>query len=71
MAYDKKTVHTLLSGYARHTVLTLVYYLAQHDVEADVYADAARILQQAAEDKATGKNPGTHIECVNGKMVEV
>jgi hypothetical protein len=71
MAYDKKTVHTLLSGYARHTVLTLVYYLAQHDVEADVYADAARILQQAAEDRAAGENPGMHIECINGKMVEV
>lgn len=71
MAYDKKTVHTLLSGYARHTVLTLVYYLAQHDVEADVYADAARILQQAAEDRAARENPGMHVECIDGKMVEV
>lgn len=71
MAYDKKTVHTLLSGYARHTVLTLVYYLAQHDVEADVYADAARILQQAAEDRAAGENPGMRVERINGKMVEV
>ena len=51
MAYDKELVHTLLSGYARHNVLTLVYYLAQHDVDADIYADAARILQQAANDR--------------------
>ncbi len=71
MAYDKELVHTLLSGYARHNVLTLVYYLAQHDVDADIYADAARILQQAADDKRAGINPGMHVECINGKMVEV
>ena len=58
-------------GRAERWHTTLVYYLAQHDVDADIYADAARILQQAADDKRAGINPGMHVECINGKMIEV
>lgn len=71
MAHDRKTLLPMLSGFAEHTALALVYHLAPHSVGPDIYANAARILQRAAEDQAAGRDPRAHVKCVNGKMIEI
>lgn len=71
MTRDRKTLLDMLCGFAEHTALGLVYHLAPHNVEPEVYANAARILQRAAEDQAAGRDPRAHVKCVNGKMIEI
>ena len=71
MAHDRETLLTLLYSFAEHTALALVYHMAPHSVGPEVYANAARILQRAAEDQAAGRDPRAHVKCVNGKMIEI
>ena len=71
MAHDRETLLTMLYSFAEHTALALVYHLAPHSVGPEVYTNAARILQQAAEDQAAGRDPRAHVKCVNGKMTEI
>lgn len=71
MAHDRETLLTLLYSFAEHTALALVYHMAPHSVGPEVYANAARILQRAAEDQAAGRDPRAHVKCVNGKMFEI
>lgn len=71
MAHDRETLLTMLYSFAEHTALALVYHMAPHSVGPEVYANAARILQRAAEDQAAGRDPRAHVKCVNGKMFEI
>lgn len=71
MAHDRETLLTMLYSFAEHTALALVYHMAPHSVGPEVYANAARILQRAAEDQAAGRDPRAHVKCVNGKMTEI
>ena len=71
MAHDRETLLTLLYSFAEHTALALVYHMAPHSVGPEVYANAARILQRAAEDQAAGRDPRAHVKCENGKMIEI
>lgn len=71
MAHDRETLLTMLYSFTEHTALALVYHMAPHSVGPEVYANAARILQRAAEDQAAGRDPRAHVKCVNGKMIEI
>ena len=71
MAHNRETLLTMLYSFAEHTALALVYHMAPHSVGPEVYANAARILQRAAEDQAAGRDPRAHVKCVNGKMIEI
>ena len=71
MAHDRETLLTMLYGFTEHTALALVYHLAPHNVGPEVYTNAARILQRAAEDQAAGRDPRAHVKCENGKMIEI
>ena len=71
MAHDRETLLTMLYSFAEHTALALVYHMAPHSVGPEVYANAARILQRAAEDQAAGRDPRAHVKCLNGKMIEI
>lgn len=71
MAHDRETLLPMLYSFAEHTALALVYHMAPHSVGPEVYANAARILQRAAEDQAAGRDPRAHVKCVNGKMIEI
>lgn len=71
MAHNRETLLTMLYSFAENTALALVYHMAPHSVGPEVYANAARILQRAAEDQAAGRDPRAHVKCVNGKMIEI
>ena len=71
MAHDRETLLAMLYSFAEHTALALVYHMAPHSVGPEVYANAARILQRAAEDQAAGCDPRAHVKCVNGEMIEI
>lgn len=71
MAHDRETLLTMLYSFTEHTALALVYHMAPHNVGPEVYANAARILQRAAEDQAAGRDPRAHVKCENGKMIEI
>lgn len=71
MVHDRETLLTMLYSFAEHTALALVYHMAPHSVGPEVYANAARILQRAAEDQAAGRDPRAHVKCENGKMIEI
>jgi len=71
MTHDKTTVNCVLRGFERHSALKLVYHLAQNGAEEEIYQEAARILQRAADDKAAGRDPGDRVAYVNGQYILV
>lgn len=61
----------MLMGYAQTAALRLVYNLARFDADAGLYDEPLRILQQAKDDLAAGKDPLDRLENVDGRIYEL
>lgn len=61
----------MLMGYAQTAALRLVYNLARFDADAELYDEPLRILQQAKDDLAAGKDPLDRLENVDGRIYEL
>lgn len=61
----------MLMGYAQTAALRLVYNLARFDADAELYDEPLRILQQAKDDLAAGKDPLDRLADINGKIIEI
>lgn len=61
----------MLMGYAQAAALRLVYNLARFDADTELYDEPLRILQQAKDDLAAGKDPLDRLENVDGRIYEL
>lgn len=68
---DKDTMNNMLYHFGQMMALRMVFHFSNANADGSVYDEPIRILQQAKDDIAAGRNPADRVKLVNGRVVEV